>query len=126
MVGSKRWFPYTCDSSNGGTVFGLLADESNTEGVNGGQPKLPDPAPKFSLPKNLRPRQVTLKNADGAVKICYVLTEAKYNQISGGASNLISGYTVVNKKAEILTRTISNIDTGQTDGDQEGTDPNPQ
>lgn len=125
MAGSNRWFPYTTDSDKGSVVFGLLADESNTEGANEDETELPDPAPIFSIPKNLEPRQVVLKNADGATRICYILTPATYDDISPNQTDLITGFTVVRKKAERITKTIVNIDTGQTDGDIEGDPPPP-
>lgn len=125
MAGSKRWFPYTTNTENGATVFGLEADESNTEGVMGAEPELPNPAPIFTLPKNVKPRNVVLKNSDGATRICYVLTETRFGAINTNQSDLITGFTVVRKNAEKITRTVVNIDTGQTDGDVEGDAPGP-
>lgn len=120
MAGSKRWFPYTCNASNGGTVFGLEADESNTEAVNEAETELPDPSPIFAIPKNLSPRHVVLRNSEGATRTCYVLTPAKFTDINLNESGLITGFTVVRKNDEKITRSVVNIDTGQTDGDTEG------
>lgn len=64
MVGSKKYFRYTTDA---GTDFALLADESNTELGGGGVDLTGGSSLLFELPKNVRPRHARYVSADGLV-----------------------------------------------------------
>lgn len=120
--GSQRDFNYVDD---GGTVWGIRLDESNTELVN-----LSADAGAASaihrLPRNIRPRKVVLTDITGVIKReCTVLTLARFTALTGSTNLTIpatdpNASTVVApqyKLPERETRLIQNFDTGQTDGD---------
>lgn len=122
MAGSKRWFAYTTD---GGTVYGLNLDESNTEAINGTVGALPTGLTD-ALPRNYRPRRLFYGSSDGKRIISGVaLTPAVYNAppatigdpLDDGASDTLS---LIRQNAEKRT-VIKRTDTGLTDGDSGGT-----
>lgn len=122
MAGSKKYFVYTADD---GTDFALLADESNTEAVNGGTQDYADGvAIIYELPKNLRPRYAEYSNAAKTRKIrCYALTEAIFDGLAAGVPTItdpIAGtgtLTLTALEPEQLKRLPIAIDTGLNDGD---------
>lgn len=122
MAGSKKYFVYTTDT---GVDFALLADESNTEAVNGGTQDYADGVSVlYELPRNVRPRRVIYGNAAGTRKItCYALTETIFDGVVAGVPSItdpIAGsgsLTIIAIKPEELRRIPISIDTGLTDGD---------
>lgn len=114
MAGSKKVFRYTTD---GGTDFGLLADESNTELAGGAVDLTGGTSTLNMLPKNIKPRYGRYVSADGlVVRKCYFCTAAAtpttpiVDPVSGLSLNL---KTYV---AEQVTYLVGE-DTGLLDGD---------
>jgi len=122
MAGSKKYFVYTTDQA---ADFALLADESNTEAVNGGTQDYADGVNiTYEIPKNIRPRYAEYVNAAGTRKIkCYALTETIFDGIPVGVPTItdpIAGTGTLSLKRlvpERLKRLPISIDTGLTDGD---------
>lgn len=122
MAGSKKYFVYTTDS---GTDFALLADESNTEAVNGStQDFVASLAIQFQLPRNITPRAAIYQNAAGTRTIrCYCLTQAIYNGLTAAVPTItdpISGsgtLNLVRLEPERITLLPVAADTGLIDGD---------
>lgn len=122
MAGSKKYFVYTTDA---GIDFALLADESNTEAVNGGTQDYADGVTiPYELPRNLKPRKLIYGNAAGTRRItCYALTPA----IFAGAPVAVptipdpitanQTLTLVDAVPEDRKRIPIAIDTGLTDAD---------
>jgi hypothetical protein len=121
MAGSKKYFVYTTDN---GTDFALLADESNTEAVNGGtQDYANGVSIIFELPRNLRPRRLIYANVARTRKItCYALTQAIFagattavltiaDPIQAGTLSLIDAIPEERKRIPIAA------DSGLDDGD---------
>lgn len=122
MAGSKKYFVYTTDA---GTDYAFLADESNTEAVSAGTQDYADGVViQDELPRNIRPRYAVYANAAGTRKIkCYALTTAIYNGIVLGAPSItdpIAGtgtLTLRDLVPEKRKRIPIALDTGLTDGD---------
>jgi len=122
LAGSKKYFVYTTDL---GTDFALLADESNTEAVNAGTQDYADGVTiQYELPKNVSPRYAEYKNASGTRKIkCVALTQTIFDGIAAGTPTItdpIAGtgtLTLSKLEPERLKRLPIAIDTGLTDGD---------
>ena len=122
MAGSKKYFVYTTDA---GTDFALLADESNTEALNGGTQDYADGVSiLYELPRNVRPRRVIYANAAKTRKItCYALTETIFDGAVAGVPTItdpIAGtgsLSIVSIRPEEIKRIPISIDTGLTDGD---------
>lgn len=122
MAGSKKYFVYTTDE---GDDFALLADESNTEAVNGGTQDYADGvAITYELPRNIKPRRAIYANANKTRKVtCYALTSAIYTGIPAGAPTItdpIAGtgtLSLVSLIPESMKRLPISIDTGLNDGD---------
>lgn len=122
MAGSKKYFVYTTDA---GTDFALLADESNTEALNGGTQDYVDGVSIiYELPKNLKPRRIIYGNAARTRKItCYALTETIFDGAVAGVPSItdpIAGtgtLTIVDVIPEIRRRIPISLDTGLDDGD---------
>lgn len=121
MAGSKKYFVYTTDQ---GDDFALLADESNTEVVNGGTQDFPNGTPPtlYTLPRNVTPRQLIYRSVDGTVtRRVYALTPAILAGAGGAVASFpdpVSGQTVnlVRQLGEIIAFPFG-PDTGQQDGD---------
>lgn len=122
MAGSKKYFVYTTDA---GTDFALLADESNTEALNAGTQDYADGVTIiYELPRNLVPRYIVYANAARTRKIrCYALTEAVFDGAVAGVPTItdpIAGtgtLSIVDVVPEKRKRLPISIDTGLTDGD---------
>lgn len=122
MAGSKKYFVYTADD---GTDFALLADESNTEALNGSTQDYADGVTViWELPRNLKPRRVIYGNAAGTRRItCYALTETIFDGAVAGVPTItdpIAGtgtLSIVQIMPETRKRIPISIDTGLTDGD---------
>ena len=120
MAGSIKWFPYTDDF---GSVWALLADESNSEAVNGaidytGTPPLVD-----GVPRNIQVRYAIYGTTDGLRNIKVpVLTPALYQGLSAATPTIpdpiTDGITLVLQRIrpEVRRLPIPN-DTGLQDGD---------
>lgn len=121
MAGSKKYFVYTTDA---GVDFALLADESNTEAINGGTQDYADGVSiQYELPRNIKPRRLIYANATKTRKItCYALTSAIFagapvavasiaDPFQAGVLNLVDIIPEERKRLPI------SIDTGITDGD---------
>jgi hypothetical protein len=120
--GSMRDFNYTDD---GGTVWGLKLDESNTELVN----LSGDTGAAVAIhraPRNLKPRYVIVTDVTGQIKRkCIVLNLARYAALSGTNNftlaavdpNATTQVAVGRKVPEQVIDIIKNFDTGLTDGD---------
>lgn len=123
--GSLRGFPYTDDD---GTVWALRLDESNVELVNMGANALTPPTGAATLPNNVKRRKIKLEASSGSTKTIPILTRAIYDGITVGQTfaapavgeeNPVStAFVVVQKIPERTLRSIVNLDTGKTDGDQ--------
>lgn len=131
MVGSKRWFVYVTDQ---GDRFGIQADESNVESINGTAANDPSAAaaPIYQLPKGIEPRSITYSSADGLrIVTIPALTQTVYNAIPAnnrtisnigatGAPNTTEGQgtlTFIRKNCEKSRLPRFRADTGITDGD---------
>jgi len=122
MAGSKKYFVYTTDA---GTDFALLLDESNTEAVNAGTQDYADGVNiQYELPKNITPRYAVYKNAAGTRSIrCVALTPTIFAGIAVGAPTIgdpIAGtgtLALARLQPESLKRLPIAIDTGLQDGD---------
>lgn len=122
MAGSKKYFVYTTDA---GTDFALLADESNTEAVNAGENDYADGVSIiYELPRNVTPRRAIYANAAKTRRItCYPLTTTIYEGIPAGVPSItdpIAGtgtLTLVALEPETIKRLPIALDTGLNDGD---------
>jgi len=119
MAGSKKWFIYTTDD---GTDFAILRDESNVEGTNAGTQDYPDGGTvKYSLPGNVKPRRIYFANAAGTIRrevVC--LTQTIFDAVNGGSTMTdgVSGQTLtVSLKRGEEIALPRGVDTGLTDGD---------
>lgn len=122
MAGSLKWFVYTTDS---GTDFALLADESNVEAFAAGTQDYPEigTPPIFAVPRNIQMRHAVFKSPSGARRIRVpVITQTIYNALNGtstmpdpitaSAPDLVLEY----KRPEVITLPKGG-DTGLNDGD---------
>lgn len=122
MAGSKKYFVYTTDES---VDFALLADESNTEAVNGGTQDYADGVTiTYEIPKNVRPRFAEYANAARTRKIrCYCLTQAIFAGVATAVPTITDPILgtgtleLVRLEPERLRRLPIAIDTGLQDGD---------
>lgn len=121
MAGSKKWFVYTTDQ---GGDFALLADESNTEALNGAtQDYVSGTTVVNALPRNIKPRAAVYGNPDKTRTIrCYALTQTIYNGAIGSVPTItdpIGGGTLslIRLEPERIAILPTAIDTGLTDGD---------
>lgn len=119
--GSQRDFDYVDD---GGSVWGVRADESNVELVNTAGTGAAVAVDR--LPRNVKPRYVEVTDITGTIKRkCIVLTLARFSALSGTSnftlpatdSNTGTVVAVGLKQPEIERNLIKNFDTGLNDGD---------
>lgn len=120
MVGSLKYFVYTTDR---GTDFALLADESNVEAVAGGtQDYVTGLDVPYTIPRNLTPRYAYYQDPAGlrTIKIP-VLTQALYSGILTGAATITDpiGALILNlvRISPEKIRLPRAADTGLNDGD---------
>lgn len=122
MAGSLKWFVYTTDD---GTDFAIKLDESNTEAVNGStQDYVAGVAFRYSIPRNLRPREAVYRNGTGTRTIrCVCLTQSIYNGVTANVTSItdpIAGQGTLGL-VRITPERISPLpfanDTGLQDGD---------
>lgn len=123
MAGSKRTFNYTSDN---GTVFALVLDESNTEAVNGTSANVPAAAARSIIPRpvGLKPRRFFyLNSANQRVISCIVLNPTIYAGTPPATiPDLIAGGSNVLNFIRRVPESYPGIrwaDTGQTDTDSE-------
>lgn len=120
MVGSRKYFVYTDDE---GTDFAAQLDESNTEAVNGAVQDMPDvPVTTNEIPRNIKPRTLVYKNADGTItRRVVALTQAIYNGAPTAAASVNfgapAGTLSLKERIPERRRVPFGFDTGQTDGD---------
>lgn len=121
MAGSKKYFVYT---TNDGVDFALLADESNTEAVNGGTQDYADGVSiRYELPRNVKPRRLVYANPTGTRKItCYALTTTIFDGAPIAVGSIADPFqagvlTLVDQIPEERKRIPISIDTGLNDGD---------
>lgn len=122
MAGSKKYFAYETD---GGDIFAILADESNTESVNGStNDLLANATVKYWLPKNLKPRRAVYSNAAGTRQIsCICLTQTIYNGVQGAVPSItdpitgVGTLTLTRLEPERIRLLPIGEDTGLDDGD---------
>lgn len=122
MAGSKKYFVYTTDA---GEDFALLADESNTEAVNGGTQDYADGVSIiYTLPRNVRPRYLVYGNVAGTRKIrCYALTPTIFSGAPAAVPTIDDPITdgatlnLVAVEPERIKRLPIALDTGLDDGD---------
>lgn len=116
MSGSKKFFEYETD---GGDLYGLLADESNTEKIHGSDNDLTTNL-VYQLPRNVTPRHAVYADDDGRVLKIYVMTVAKYNGLSTSNATISHDghtYKLVRKVPERIRMLPIPGDTGLDDGD---------
>lgn len=122
MAGSKKYFAYSTDS---GDIFAVIADESNTESVNGGtQDLIAGSNITYQLPRNVKPRRAVYQNASGTRTIsCICLTQSIYNGVVTNVQTIpdpIAGtgtLSLVRLEPERIRLLPVPNDTGLNDGD---------
>jgi len=125
MAGSKLWFAYTTDA---GTVYGINLDEDNTKEINGAVGRPLPAGLTDALPRNIKPRRVYYKSAEGNRTIsCVALTPAVYAGIPAAHATIPDPINTTNdallylRKAPEVTRGITRGDSGLTDGTDDPT-----
>jgi hypothetical protein len=119
MAGSLKWFVYT---TNSGDDFALYRDESNLEAVNAGTQDYVDATTvQYALPRNVYPRYLRFRSADGLVSRNIVaLTSTIYDAVAANSSitDAVSGKTLIlSEKVGERIRYPKAVDTGLTDSD---------
>jgi len=121
MAGSLKWFKYT---RTGGDSFGVRMDESNGEAI-GNTDVVDADLPLEGLPRNLIPRYVLYRSADGLTTRKIVVTGntidltdlpatiAVASPIAGAAAITLLRQSLVGE----IQRPVIAVDTAQTDGD---------
>lgn len=121
MTGSIKDFLYIADD---GANYSIAADESNVEMIMGAQ--VSANGGFFRPPQGFTPRKVRITSQDGlVVRVVPVLTQARYNVLTGGTSFTIgavdsdSGLAVriAAKLPEKIRRFPKSFDTGRIDTD---------
>jgi hypothetical protein len=114
-----KWFVYT---TNNGQDFALWAAESNTEIINAGTQDFPNNGSiLYALPRNIYPRRVSLRSADGLIRRSIV---ALHPDIFANTfanrdyTDALTGRTLylVGRVGEEI-RVPVGVDTGLNDGD---------
>jgi len=123
MAGSLKYFKYT---TSGGTAYAIKMDESNGVAVGNTDVVAAD-LPIVELPRNIKPRYVLYRSADGlttrkipvtANNVDLTALPANFqvpSPIVGGAAITVVRQSLVGE----IQRSISNLDTAQTDGTPE-------
>lgn len=123
MAGSLKYFKYT---TSGGTEYAIKMDESNGEAVGNTDVVAAD-LPLVELPRNIKPRYCLYRSADGLTTRKIPVTANNVDLAALPASFLVAspivaaaGITVIRQSLiGEIQRSISNLDSGQLDGDAE-------
>lgn len=120
MAGSIKWFPYTDDF---GSVYALLADESNVEACNGALDYTGTPVLVDAVPRNVNVRAAYYGTTDGlrTIKVP-ILTPALYAGLNTATPTIqdpiTPALTLVLQRIRPETRRLPiPNDTGLQDGD---------
>lgn len=123
MAGSLKYFKYT---TSGGTAYAIKMDESNGIAVGNTDVVAAD-LPLVELPRNIKARYVLYRSADGlttrkipvtANNVDLTALPANFqvpSPIVGGAAITVVRQSLVGE----IQRSISNLDSGQTDATAE-------
>lgn len=120
MAGSIKWFPYTDDF---GSVYALLADESNVETINPGIDYTGTPVLVDGVPRNVNVRSAFYGTTDGTRTIKVpVLTPTIYAGLSTNSPTIPDPITpaltlVLQRIRPEIRRLPIPFDTGLQDGD---------
>jgi hypothetical protein len=119
MAGSMKWFVYTVSS---GGDFAIWAAESNMEIINGDFQDFPNNGTiLYALPRNISPRRVSLRSADGLTRRSIVALHPDIFANTFANRNYTDALTgktlyLVGRVGESI-RVPVGVDTGLIDGD---------
>lgn len=121
MAGSLKWFKYT---TSGGDSFGIKMDESNGEAI-GNTDVVDADLPLQQLPKNIIPRYVLYRSADGLTtrRIPVTANNVDITDLAATitvASPIVGAAGIVLNRQSLvgeIQRPVIAVDTAQTDGD---------
>jgi len=123
MAGSIKYFKYT---TSGGTAYGIRMDESNGIAVGNTDVVAAD-LPLLSLPRDITPRYVLYRSADGLTSRRIPVTANNVDlaalpaTITVASPIVAAAGIVLNRQSLVgeVQRTVIAVDTGQTDGTPE-------